>query len=150
MPGELIVFAVSFLAKAIQQHLANAQEDRAEERKFALNMAKIESKAQKNARSKIGNVFFSWTSTIVAIMAVFSVIMLPKLVMLIDPSLSVSLAYTEQTEGFSLFGIFDIIRPGSDMEFRTIARSILITPVDTYLVSAISGLYFGSIQQRRK
>lgn len=149
MPLELLTFGISFLVKAIQQHMAQSQQDRAEERKFAMQMANVKAKATRHARNKIGNIFFSWTSTIIAIMAVFGVIVLPKLAIILDPSLSVSLGYQESVEGFSLLGIFELWRPGSDMEFKTL-RSILITPVDTHLVSAIAGAYFGGINVRRK
>jgi len=82
---------------------------------------------------------FAWTRRLIALSAVFSIIVLPKLVAVWYPEVSVYVGYTEATGGFWnwMFGPEDAIQ-------WKMAKGFVITPLDTHIVSAIVGLYFGA------
>ena len=82
---------------------------------------------------------FAWTRRLIALSAVFSIIVLPKLVAVWYPEVSVYVGYTEATGGFFswLFG------PDEAIQWK-MAQGFVITPLDTHIVSAIVGLYFGA------
>ena len=82
---------------------------------------------------------FAWTRRIIALSAVGSIIVLPKLVAVWYPDVSVIVGYTEVQGGFInwLLGAPDAIHWKA-------ARGFVITPLDTHIVSAIVGLYFGA------
>jgi hypothetical protein len=85
------------------------------------------------------NAGFQWTRRIIALVAVFAIVVLPKIIPLIDPNAQVIVGYTEFKPGFLFF------TEGKDVMswVPMAAKGIVITPLDTNLVSAIIGLYFG-------
>jgi len=84
---------------------------------------------------------FAWTRRIIALSAIFSIIVLPKVAPLIYPDTPwiVTVGYLEMQGGFLawLFG------PEQATEWVSF-QGLVITPLDTNLVAAITGLYFGS------
>src|SRR6056300_1988960 len=82
---------------------------------------------------------FAWTRRLIALSAVFAIIVLPKLVAVWYPDVSVYVGYTEATGGplAWLFG------PAESIQWK-MAKGFVITPLDTHIVSAIVGLYFGA------
>jgi len=82
---------------------------------------------------------FAWTRRIIALSAVFAIIVLPKLVAVWYPEVTVIVGYTEMNGGLWnwLFG------PSESIMWVS-ARGFVITPLDTHIVSAIVGLYFGA------
>ncbi len=83
------------------------------------------------------NKGFSFTRRTIALMVVFAVIVWPKLVAVIFPEIDVTLGWTEWNPGFLFFG------GSSEVVWQT-AKGLVITPLDTHLVTAIAGLYFGA------
>jgi hypothetical protein len=82
---------------------------------------------------------FAWTRRLIALSAVFSIIVLPKVVAVWYPEVTVYVGYTEVQGGFMnwLFG------PDEAIQWK-MAKGFVITPLDTHIVSAIVGLYFGA------
>ena len=82
---------------------------------------------------------FAWTRRLIALSAVFSIIVLPKVVAVWYPDVTVYVGYTEVQGGFMnwLFG------PDEAIQWK-MAKGFVITPLDTHIVSAIVGLYFGA------
>lgn len=78
-----------------------------------------------------------WTRRVIAFIAIFSVVLLPKLVAIYRPELPIHIGYSQVSPGFFFFG--------GDVERITWAhlKGLVITPLDTHLLSAIIGLYFG-------
>ncbi len=72
-------------------------------------------------------------------MSVFSIIVLPKIIAVWAPEIAVVVGYTEVEGGLGgwLFG-------NQDVTVWREARGFVITPLDTHMVSAIVGLYFGA------
>jgi hypothetical protein len=108
--------------------------------KMLLQRANFRKEAVAEARNAGKDVkHFAWTRRLIALGAVFSIIVLPKLVAVWYPDVSVYVGYTEMQGGFMnwLFG------PEEAIEWK-MAKGFVITPLDTHIVSAIVGLYFGA------
>ena len=107
------------------------------EQKMLLQRAEVQTKAFKEAR-EYGNEGFQWTRRIIALIAVFAIVLLPKLMPVLSPETSVIVGYLEFKPGFLFLPEKEI------MKWVTLSsNSLVITPLDTNLVSAIIGLYFG-------
>jgi len=105
------------------------------EQKMLLARGKFQMEAIEKAR-QYDNKGFQWTRRIIALTAVFFIIAYPKLVPVFFDT-SVFLTWTEFTNGFwFLIEKKEIVM---DKEFF----GVVITPLDTHLMSAIIGLYFG-------
>jgi hypothetical protein len=77
-------------------------------------------------------------------MAVFSILVLPKFVFLIAPETPIYVGYTEAVmEGFWIFSY------STDVTQWKPLTGLVITPLDTHVVSSIVGLYFGAATVRR-
>ena len=79
---------------------------------------------------------FQWTRRIIALTAIFFVIAFPKLLCLIRPDIAVHIGYPQISPGLLFFSDIERIKWVS-------LSGIVITPLDTHLLSAIVGLYFG-------
>lgn len=137
---ELITFAVSFLARAIQQHIFNSQEIRKKELELLARKNELVAEAQKQIREKYDTGLLGITASILAVLAFISIIVLPKLVAVFMPDIAVNFAYLDISKGF-LFFTNDVTM----MHFKSM-EGLVITPMDTNLVAAIAGLYFGSLR----
>ena len=107
------------------------------EQKMLLQRAEVQTAAFKEAR-EYENVGFQWTRRIIALTAIFAIIVLPKILPLVSPDAHVIVGYTEWKPGFLFFEGKDV------MQWAPMAhKGNVITPLDTNLVAAIIGLYFG-------
>ena len=107
------------------------------EQKMLLARADKQAEIFKEAR-EYENTGFQWTRHIIALTAVFAIVVLPKILPLVSPDAHVIVGYTEWKPGFLFFEGKDV------MKWVPMAhKGIVITPLDTNLVSAIIGLYFG-------
>ncbi len=120
--GVMTVWGQSIKAKQEEQKLLIARAD--------AQMAHIE-----KART-YENKGFQWTRRIIALTAVFFIIVWPKIVPVMFDT-SVFLTWTELSRGF-----FFLIEQKELLVDREYA-GVVITPMDTHLMSAIVGLYFG-------
>ena len=107
------------------------------EQKMLLARADVQQKGFKEAR-EYGNEGFQWTRRIIALPAVFAIVLLPKLMPIFQPDVSVIVGYLEFKPSFFFLPEKEI------MKWVTLSsNSVVITPLDTNLVAAIIGLYFG-------
>jgi hypothetical protein len=107
------------------------------EQKLLIQRAQVQTEAFKEAR-EYENVGFQWTRRIIALTAVFAIVLLPKLMPIFQPDVSVIVGYLEFKPAFFFIPEKEI------MKWVTLSsNSLVITPLDTNLVSAIIGLYFG-------
>ena len=108
------------------------------EQKMLLQRADIQQKGFKEAR-EYNNEGFQWTRRIIALTAVFAIVLLPKLMPIFQPDVSVIVGYLEFKPSFLFLPEKEI------MKWITLlsSNSLVITPLDTNLVTAIIGLYFG-------
>ena len=135
LPVEMITMLGSSLLGGMMSIWGQSIKAKQEEQKMLMERANFQMKSIESART-YDNKGFQWTRRIIALTAVFFIIAWPKLVpVLFD--VPVILTWTEFTNGF-LFLI--------DKKEILLDREILglvITPLDTHLMSAIVGLYFG-------
>ena len=107
------------------------------EQKMLLARADVQQKGFKEAR-EYDNEGFQWTRRIIALTAVFAIVLLPKLMPIFQPDVSVIVGYLEFKPAFFFLPEKEI------MKWVTLSsNSLVITPLDTNLVAAIIGLYFG-------
>ena len=135
-PFEIITMLGSTHLSGVMSLWAESRKAKAEEQRLLITRGEFEMKAVRAARNN-KNEGFQWTRRIIALTAVFSIIVLPKLVAIFAPDISVTVGYTEFRPGFLFFT--------QDVEiFKWITfEGLVITQLDTNLVSAIIGMYFG-------
>ena len=137
MPFEMITMLGSTLLGGVMTLWSQSIKAKQAEQKMLLARADVQQKGFKEAR-EYENVGFQWTRRIIALTAVFAIIVLPKLLPLIDPEANVIVGYLEFKPAFFFLPEKEI------MKWVTLSsNSLLLTPLDTNLVAAIIGLYFG-------
>ena len=137
MPFEMITMLGSTVLGGIMSIWSQNIKAKQAEQKMLLQRAEVQTAAFKEAR-EYENVGFQWTRRIIALTAVFAIVVLPKILPLVSPDAHVIVGYTEWKPGFLFFEGKDV------MQWVPMAhKGIVITPLDTNLVSAIIGLYSG-------
>ena len=137
MPFEMITMLGSTVLGGVMSIWSQNIKAKQAEQKMLLQRADVQTKAFKEAR-EYGNEGFQWTRRIIALTAVFAIVLLPKLMPIFQPDVSVIVGYLEFKPGFLFLPEKEI------MKWITLSsNSLVITPLDTNLVSAIIGLYFG-------
>jgi|TARA_B110000240_G_C13068847_1_gene270693 hypothetical protein len=140
IPLELITMLFSTILGGVMSIWGQSNKSKIEQNKMLLSRANFEAK-QVNAARDAGktDTHFAWTRRLIALSAVFSIIVLPKIVAVWYPEVNVIVGYTEVQGGFTnwLFG------PEEAIQWKS-AKGFVITPLDTHIVSAIVGLYFGA------
>ena len=137
MPFEMITMLGSTVLGGVMSIWSQSIKAKQAEQKLLIQRADVQMKGFKEAR-EYGNIGFQWTRRIIALTAVFAIVVLPKILPLVSPDAHVIVGYTEWKPGFLFFEGKDV------MQWVPMAhKGIVITPLDTNLVSAIIGLYFG-------
>jgi hypothetical protein len=137
MPFEMITMLGSTVLGGVMSIWSQSIKAKQSEQKMLLARADVQQKGFKEAR-EYGNEGFQWTRRIIALTAIFAIVVLPKIIPLISPDAHVIVGYTQWKPGFLFLEGKEIMK-WIPME----AKGIVITPLDTNLVSAIVGLYFG-------
>ena len=138
IPFEMITMLGSTVLGGVMSIWSQKIKAKEQEQKLLLSRADVQMKHIKDAR-EYDNAGFQWTRRIIALTAIFSIVVLPKLIPLFAPEVNVIVGYLEWKPGF-LF-----LTDGKDVMkwVPMAAKGIVITPLDTNLVAAITGLYFG-------
>jgi len=137
MPFEMITMLTSTVLGGVMSIWSQSIKAKQAEQKMLIQRAEVQTAAFKEAR-EYENTHFQWTRRIIALTAVFSIVLLPKVLPLIDPQANVIVGYLEFKPGFLFLEGKEVLK----WEYLS-ARGLAITPLDTNLVSAIVGLYFG-------
>ena len=137
MPFEMITMLGSTVLGGVMSIWSQSIKAKQAEQKMLIQRAEVQTEAFKEAR-EYDNVGFQWTRRIIALTAIFAIVVLPKIIPLIDPQAQIIVGYTEFKPGFLFFEGKDVMK-----WVPMAAKGIIITPLDTNLVSAIVGLYFG-------
>ena len=140
LPLELITMLFSTVLGGVMSIIGQNQKNKLEQQKMMLQTASFKADQVNSARDAgKTDSHFAWTRRLIALSAVFSIIVLPKLVAVWYPEVTVYVGYTEMQGGFFnwLFG------PDETIKWK-MAKGFVITPLDTHIVSAIVGLYFGA------
>lgn len=141
LPLELITMLGSTVLGGVMSIWGQSIKARQEEQKMLMERANANAGFVQQAREAGKNdKHFAWTRRLIALSAVFAIIVLPKLVAVFYPEVGVYVGYTEIQVGFLDF----IFGPGEEVVKWKYAQGFVITPLDTHIVSAIVGLYFGA------
>lgn len=103
--------------------------------------AGVQIKSFKDAR-EYENTGFAWTRRIIALTAVFAIVLLPKLIAVFYPEIAISIGYTQWKPGWFFL-------PEKEVMKWIELEGLVITPLDTNLVGAIVGMYFGGSLVKR-
>ena len=133
LPLELITMLFSTVLGGVMSMVGQNAKNKAEQQKLLIGGVTEARNAGKTDKH------FAWTRRIIALSAVGSIIVLPKLVAVWYPDVSVIVGYTE-VQG----GLLNWLLGAPDAIHWKAARGFVITPLDTHIVSAIVGLYFGA------
>jgi len=135
LPVEMITMLASSMLGGFMSIWGQSIKAKQAEQKMLLARGKFQMAEIDKAR-KYENTGFQWTRRIIALSAVFAIIVWPKMVPVFFDT-SVWLTWTEFSRGFLFF--IEKKEIVMDKEFF----GVVITPLDTHLMSAIVGLYFG-------
>ena len=135
LPVEMITMLGSSILGGVMSIWSQSIKAKQDEQKMLLARAETQMSFEEKART-YENKGFQFTRRIIALTAVFFIIAWPKIVPVFFDT-SVYLTWTEFTRGF-LF-LIEQKEMTLDREFF----GVVITPLDTHLMSAIVGLYFG-------
>ena len=135
-PFEIITMLGSTVLGGLLSVWAESRKAKAEQQKLLITRGEFEMKAVEAARN-VDNKGFQWTRRIIALTSVFAIVVLPKLVAVYYPDVSVTDGYTQWNPGFLFF------KEGREVFEWITFQGLVITQLDTNLVSAIIGMYFG-------
>jgi hypothetical protein len=141
IPFEIITMLGSTLLGGLMSLWSQSIKAKQAQQAMLMERAKFQQKAVKDAR-EYENVGFQWTRRIIALTAIFSIVVLPKVVAIFYPDISVTVGYTEFRPGFMFFSEKEVLK------WRAL-QGLVITPLDTNLVGAIVGMYFGGSLVKR-
>jgi hypothetical protein len=141
LPVEMITMLGSSLLGGFMSIWSQSIKAKQDEQKMLLARADNQMSHIAKART-YENKGFTFTRRIIALTAVFMVIAYPKLVPVFF-DVPVILTWTEFTRGF-LFLVEQ-----KELLMDKAHAGVVITPLDTHLMSAIVGLYFGGSLVKR-
>ena len=141
-PFEIITMLGSTLLSSLLSIWSQSRKAKAEEQKLLITRGEFEMKAVQQAR-EVKDKGFAWTRRIIALTAIFAIVLLPKLVAVFYPTVDVTVGYTNWMPGFWFF------KEGREVFEWVTFQGLVITQLDTNLVSAIIGMYFGGSLVKR-
>ncbi len=142
-PIELISMLVSTVLGGVLSIMAQKSKDKADEQKMLMQRAEFASKQTDKARA-VDDPFTKNTRRWIALICVVAILVLPKLAPFINPDMPIFVGYTESVmQGWWIFASSTDITQWKPM------TGLVITPLDTHVVSSIVGLYFGGSLVRR-
>ena len=143
IPMELLSMLASTVLGGVLSIMSQRAKDKANEQKMLLQRASFQSEQFDKAR-EVQDPFTKNTRRWIALLCVVAIIVLPKLAPFIDPTMPIFVGYVETVaQGFWIFG------SDTDMTQWKPKTGLIITPLDTHVVSSIIGLYFGGSLVRR-
>ena len=136
-PFEIITMLESTVLGGVMSVWSESRKAKAENEKLLITRGEFDIKAKKQSLDHgLKDKGFAWTRRIIALTSVFAIVLLPKLVAVYYPEVSVTVGYTQWNPG----GLF---RTGREVFYWITFQGLVITQLDTNLVSAIIGMYFG-------
>jgi hypothetical protein len=135
-PFEIITMLGSTLLSSVLSIWSQSRKAKADEQKLLITRGEFQMKAIKAAR-EVKDKGFAWTRRIIALVSVLAIVVLPKLVAVFYPDVDVTVGYTNWRPGF-----WFLVESRERFEWITF-QGLVITQLDTNLVSAIIGMYFG-------
>ena len=141
-PFEIITMLGSTLLSGFLKVWSASRKAKEEQQKLLIARGKIQLQAIESARN-YDNKGFQWTRRIIALVSVFAIVLLPKLVAVYYPDVDVTVGYTNWRPGFMF------CREGREIFEWVTFQGLVITQLDTNLVAAVIGMYFGGSLVKR-
>ena len=135
-PFEIITMLGSTLISSLLSLWSQRMKAKQDEQKMLITRGEFQLKAVDAARN-VENAGFQWTRRIIALSSIFAIVILPKLVAVYYPDVDVTVGYTVFNPGFLFF------TDGREVFEWITFKGLVIRQLDTNLVSAIIGMYFG-------
>ena len=135
-PFEIITMLGSTLLSSVLSLWSQKIKAKQDEQKMLITRGEFQLKAVDAARN-VQDKGFQWTRRIIALTSVFAIVVLPKIVAVFYPDVDVTVGYTLFQPGFLFF------TDGREVFQWVTFKGLVITQLDTNLVSAIIGMYFG-------
>lgn len=136
MPLELITMGASGIFSAVMSLWSQSMKAKQKLHEMQIDALKTKAGVIDEAR-RYSNEGFQFTRRIIALAAVGAIIVWPKVVPVLFPHIAVTVGYTEWDPGFLFFS-------GSEETTWRALSGLVLTPLDTHLMSSIVGLYFGA------
>ena len=137
-PFEIITMLGSTLLSSLLSIWSQSRKAKEEQQKLLITRGEFEMKAkQQSLNHGLKDKGFAWTRRIIALVSVFAIVVLPKMVAVFYPDVDVTVGYTNWNPGFWFF------KEGREIFEWITFQGLVITQLDTNLVSAIIGMYFG-------
>ena len=136
IPLELVTMLGSGLMGGVMTLWSQGMKAKQDSFQRAIDGLSAQSTATDLAR-RYENKGFQVTRRIIALSAVGAIIVWPKVVAVFWPDIGVTVGYTAWKPGFLFF-------EGTEVVKWEAVKGLVLTPLDTHLVSAIVGLYFGA------
>ena len=137
-PFEIVTMLASTVLGGVMSVWSESRKAKAEAQKLLITRGEFDMKARKQSLDQgLKDKGFAWTRRIIALTSVFAIVLLPKLVAVYYPDVSVTVGYTQCNPGFLFF------KEGREVFDWVTFQGLVITQLDTNLVSAIIGMYFG-------
>ena len=128
----------STLLSSVLSIWSQSRKAKEEQQKLLITRGEFEMKAKKQSLDHgLKDKGFAWTRRIIALVSVLAIVVLPKLVAVFYPDVDVTVGYTNWQPGFWFF------KEGREIFEWITFKGLVITQLDTNLVSAIIGMYFG-------
>ena len=137
-PFEIITMLASTVLGGVMSIWAESRKAKAENEKLLITRGEFDMKSRKQSLDHgLKDKGFAWTRRIIALTSIFAIVVFPKIVAVYYPDISVTIGYTNWNPGFMFF------REGREVFEWITFQGLVITQLDTNLVSAIIGMYFG-------
>ena len=124
MPFEMITMLGSTLLGGIMTVWSQSIKAKQAEQKMLIQRAEVQTAAFKEAR-EYENVGFQWTRRIIALTAVFAIVVLPKILPLVTPDAHVIVGYTEFKPGFLFLEGKDVMKWVPDHKVELLAPHLI-------------------------
>ena len=137
-PFEIITMLGSTLLSSVLSIWSQSRKAKEDQQKLLITRGEFEMKAKKQSLDHgLKDKGFAWTRRIIALVSVLAIVVLPKMVAVFYPDVDVTVGYTNWQPGFWFF------KEGREVFEWITFQGLVITQLDTNLVSAIIGMYFG-------
>jgi len=138
IPLELITMLGSGLLSGVMTLWSQSLKAKQQSHKHLMDKIETKNAAVAAARDTT-NKGMQFTRRIITLSAVAAIVVWPKVVPVFWPEVPTIVGWTEWNPGFWFF------TDGQDVvKWTTASKGLILTPLDTHLLSAIIGLYFGS------
>lgn len=136
LPTELITLFGSSLLSAFFRILGAILQSKKQQHMLTMQALNVKAGIINEAR-RYNNSHFQWTRRLIALGCVFFIIVFPKLVAVFMPHAPIHVGYGEMSQSFWPF-------TSSLERIKWVSlKGLIISPLDTHMVCAIIGLYFG-------